>query len=76
MRCMKTESILSVFADSIDAAEDRERFQKSCKIWLKQPNNRTAHNAQEAVQLAEEVGYPVGGASILCLGRSRYANRV
>jgi len=47
-------------ADSIDAAEDRERFQQILHdLNLKQPENRTARNAQEAVALANEVGYPL-----------------
>ena len=53
-------NIIGTSADSIDAAEDRERFQKILQdLGLKQPNNRTARNAKEAVQLAEEVGYPL-----------------
>ncbi|MCI7352693.1 MAG: carbamoyl-phosphate synthase large subunit, partial [[Actinobacillus] rossii] len=53
-------NIIGTSADSIDAAEDRERFQKILKdLDLKQPNNRTARNAEEAVKLAEEVGYPL-----------------
>ena len=52
--------IIGTSADSIDAAEDRERFQKILHdLGLKQPNNRTARNAVEAVSLAEEVGYPL-----------------
>lgn len=53
-------NIIGTSADSIDAAEDRERFQKILQqLGLKQPNNRTARNAEEAVKLAEEVGYPL-----------------
>ncbi len=53
-------NIIGTSADSIDAAEDRERFQKILHdLGLKQPNNRTARNAQEAVVLADEVGYPL-----------------
>lgn len=53
-------NIIGTSADSIDAAEDRERFQKILhKLGLKQPANRTARNALEAVQLANEVGYPL-----------------
>ncbi|MGC6396170.1 carbamoyl-phosphate synthase large subunit [Pasteurella multocida] len=53
-------NIIGTSADSIDAAEDRERFQQILhKLYLKQPTNRTARNAEEAVQLAEEVGYPL-----------------
>ncbi|MDU8925069.1 carbamoyl-phosphate synthase large subunit [Pasteurellaceae bacterium LIM206] len=52
--------IIGTSADSIDAAEDRARFQHILQeLGLKQPNNRTARNATEAIQLAEEVGYPL-----------------
>lgn len=53
-------NIIGTSADSIDAAEDRERFQQILhKLGLKQPANRTARNALEAVELANEVGYPL-----------------
>lgn len=53
-------NIIGTSADSIDAAEDRERFQKILQqLNLKQPNNRIARNAIEAIQLAKEVGYPL-----------------
>lgn len=53
-------NIIGTSADSIDAAEDRERFQQILySLNLKQPANRTARNVFEAVQLANEVGYPL-----------------
>ena len=52
--------IIGTSPDSIDLAEDRERFQQMIeKLGLKQPNNRTARNLEEGVRLAEEVGYPL-----------------
>jgi len=52
--------IIGTTPDSIDMAEDRERFQKLLnKLKLKQPPNRTARSAQKAVALAEEIGYPL-----------------
>jgi carbamoyl-phosphate synthase large subunit len=52
--------IIGTSPDSIDLAEDRERFQKLIdQLGLKQPPNRTARNKQQAVKLAEEVGYPL-----------------
>ncbi|HKQ29529.1 MAG TPA: carbamoyl-phosphate synthase large subunit, partial [Burkholderiales bacterium] len=52
--------IIGTSADSIDVAEDRERFQQLLnRLKLRQPPNRTARSAEEAVNLAEEIGYPV-----------------
>jgi carbamoyl-phosphate synthase large subunit len=52
--------IIGTSADSIDVAEDRERFQKLLeKLKLRQPPNRTARSAADAVKLAEQIGYPV-----------------
>jgi carbamoyl-phosphate synthase large subunit len=52
--------IIGTSADSIDIAEDRERFQKLLeKLKLRQPPNRTARSATDAVKLAEQIGYPV-----------------
>ncbi|HEV7122371.1 MAG TPA: carbamoyl-phosphate synthase large subunit [Rhodanobacter sp.] len=52
--------IIGTSPDSIDLAEDRERFQHMIqKIGLRQPPNRTARNADEALALAREIGYPL-----------------
>jgi carbamoyl-phosphate synthase large subunit len=52
--------IIGTSADSIDVAEDRERFQQLLeKLKLRQPPNRTARSAEEAVRHAEAIGYPV-----------------
>ena len=52
--------IIGTSPDSIDLAEDRERFQQLIdKLGLKQPPNRTARSLEEGVRLAEEVGYPL-----------------
>ncbi len=52
--------IIGTSPDSIDMAEDRERFQKLIhKLKLKQPPNRTARSAQKALVLAAEIGYPL-----------------
>ena len=52
--------IIGTSADMIDAAEDRERFQKLIdRLKLRQPPNRTARSADEALKLADEIGYPV-----------------
>jgi carbamoyl-phosphate synthase large subunit len=52
--------IVGTTPDSIDVAEDRERFQKLIQqLGLKQPANATARTEEQAVQLAREVGYPL-----------------
>ena len=52
--------IIGTSPDSIDLAEDRERFQKLVEeLQLKQPPNRTARNAEEAVAMGTDVGYPL-----------------
>ncbi|MDR3389769.1 MAG: carbamoyl-phosphate synthase large subunit [Rudaea sp.] len=52
--------VIGTSPDSIDLAEDRERFQKMVeKLGLRQPPNRTARNPDEALALAREIGYPL-----------------
>jgi carbamoyl-phosphate synthase large subunit len=52
--------IIGTSPDSIDLAEDRERFQKLVdKLGLKQPPNCTARTEAEAIEMAKEVGYPL-----------------
>ena len=52
--------IIGTTPDSIDIAEDRERFQQLVKnLGLKQPANATARTEEHAVQLAREVGFPL-----------------
>jgi carbamoyl-phosphate synthase large subunit len=52
--------IIGTTPDAIDRAEDRERFQQMIeKLGLMQPPNRTARATEEALRLAEEIGYPL-----------------
>ena len=52
--------IIGTTPDSIDLAEDRERFQQLIEeLGLRQPPNRTARDPETAVKLAEEIGYPL-----------------
>ncbi|BBP01834.1 carbamoyl-phosphate synthase large subunit [Sulfuriferula nivalis] len=52
--------IIGTTPDMIDCAEDRERFQQMLMgLGLKQPPNRTARSAEEAMAGAAEIGYPL-----------------
>jgi carbamoyl-phosphate synthase large subunit len=52
--------ILGTSPDSIDLAEDRERFAALVqKLGLKQPSNGIARSRDEAIRVAERIGYPV-----------------
>ncbi|MCH6548912.1 MAG: carbamoyl-phosphate synthase large subunit, partial [Proteobacteria bacterium] len=52
--------IIGTSPDSIDLAEDRERFQKLVDdLELRQPPNRTARNRDEALAMGDDVGYPL-----------------
>jgi carbamoyl-phosphate synthase large subunit len=52
--------ILGTTPDAIDLAEDRERFQALVnKIGLKQPRNGIASTDEEALQIAERIGFPL-----------------
>ena len=52
--------IIGTSPDSIDLAEDRERFQSLVQsLGLKQPPNRTASNKEQALTLGSGVGYPL-----------------
>jgi carbamoyl-phosphate synthase large subunit len=52
--------IIGTSPESIDVAEDRERFQKLVdRLQLRQPPNRTARTEEDAVRLAGEIGFPL-----------------
>ncbi|MDD5227494.1 MAG: carbamoyl-phosphate synthase large subunit [Methylococcales bacterium] len=52
--------IIGTSPDSIDLAEDRERFQKLLeRLGLKQPPNATARSTEQAINAAKELGYPL-----------------
>ena len=52
--------IIGTSPDSIDLAEDRERFQSLInELALKQPPNRTASNKEEALRMSDDVGFPL-----------------
>jgi len=52
--------ILGTSPDAIDLAEDRERFAALInRLKLKQPENGIARSREEAIKVAENIGYPV-----------------
>ena len=52
--------ILGTSPDAIDLAEDRDRFQKLIQdLKLRQPDNGTAISQEQAIAVAEKIGYPV-----------------
>ncbi len=53
-------TIIGTSPDSIDLAEDRERFQRLiADLGLRQPRNATAHTVGQALAAAEAIGYPL-----------------
>ena len=52
--------ILGTTPDAIDLAEDRERFQELVnRLGLRQPKNGIAHSDAEALEIAEDIGFPL-----------------
>ena len=52
--------IIGTSFDAVDRSEDRERFQELVKkLNLKQPNNTTIVSANEAIDAANSIGYPI-----------------
>ena len=52
--------IIGTSPESIDIAEDRERFQQLLhELKLKQPPNRTARTEADAIRHAQDIGYPL-----------------
>ncbi len=57
---MEGVPILGTSPDSIDRAEDRERFKELLeKLGLRQPPNGTARSTEDAITIANRIGYPV-----------------
>lgn len=52
--------ILGTSLDSIDRAESRDRFEEALhELGIPQPLGKTATNTEDAVKIAESIGYPV-----------------
>ncbi|OIQ24817.1 MAG: carbamoyl phosphate synthase large subunit [Alphaproteobacteria bacterium MedPE-SWcel] len=61
-RALEAEGIpiLGTTPDAIDLAEDRERFQALVtELGLKQPNNGIASTGEQALKIAEKIGFPL-----------------
>ena len=53
-------NIIGTSPESIDTAEDRERFRVILdRLGLKQPHNKTALSQEEAIAAAAEIGFPI-----------------
>ncbi len=58
--CPVATQIWGTSPDSIDAAEDRERFEKILReLNIQQPSNGLARSFQEALEVARRINYPV-----------------
>ncbi len=52
--------ILGTSADSIDVAEDRERFEELCdRLGINKPKGETVFTTEEALAAADRIGYPI-----------------
>ena len=52
--------IIGTSVDSIDLAEDRDKFAALCdKLGVKQPPNGIAYNVEQAIEIANRITYPV-----------------
>ncbi|WP_372026950.1 carbamoyl-phosphate synthase large subunit [Tistrella mobilis] len=61
--------ILGTSPDAIDLAEDRRRFQKLLNdLDLKQPANDTCHSEEEALAIAQRIGFPLVARPSYVLG--------
>ena len=76
--------IIGTSPESIEAAEDRDFFQKLAdKLNIKQPPNGIAVNAEEAVVIANRIGYPVllrpsfvlGGRGMMIVYKESYLRK-
>ncbi|MCL2640739.1 MAG: carbamoyl-phosphate synthase large subunit, partial [Phycisphaerales bacterium] len=73
--------VIGTSPDDIDAAEDRDFFQKfAAKLGIQQPPNGIAYSTQEALQIAEKLGYPLlirpsfvlGGRGMMIVYKEKY----
>ncbi|MCF7792166.1 MAG: carbamoyl-phosphate synthase large subunit [Victivallales bacterium] len=77
-------NIIGTSPENINLAENREEFQQIIdNLIIKQPENGTAANEEDAVKVAEKIGYPVlvrpsyvlGGRSMLIVYKEKYLRK-
>ena len=77
-------NVLGTSPDDIDAAEDRDFFKRLAeKLKILQPPNGIARNVEEALIIAERIGYPVlvrpsfvlGGRAMVIVYKEKYLRR-
>ena len=77
-------NIIGTSPDDIDAAEDRDTFQRlAASIGIRQPESGIAHNAEEAADIAERIGYPLlvrpsfvlGGRGMVIVYKEKYLRK-
>ncbi|MFC1496838.1 carbamoyl-phosphate synthase large subunit, partial [Verrucomicrobiota bacterium] len=77
-------NIIGTSPDSIEAAEDRKFFQElATRLNIRQPANGIATNVEEAVVIAEKIGYPVlmrpsfvlGGRAMVIVYKEKYLRK-
>ena len=68
--------IIGTSFDNMDIAEDRGRFSDLLKeLDIPYPRYGVAENAEEAIEVAHKVGYPVSGSPKLCIRRTGHEHR-
>ena len=77
-------NIIGTSPENIDAAEDRDFFQELAeKLQIKQPPNGIATNVEEAVEIANQIGYPLlvrpsfvlGGRGMVIVYKEKYLRK-
>ncbi len=75
--CPVQTKIWGTSPDSIDIAEDRERFEKILyDLDIKQPPNGISRSYEESLAVSSRIGYPVVVRPSYVLGRTRYGDRL
>ena len=77
-------NVIGTSPDDIDRAEDRDYFkQLASEIGIRQPENGIAHRAEEALEVARKIGYPVlvrpsfvlGGRGMVIVHKEKYLDK-